>query len=62
MNPKDRAQLMRARMRRLLDDADSGLVCLTQNAELLVDLAEELREVEDEIDDVLIARAAGVPQ
>jgi hypothetical protein len=62
MNPKDRARLMRARMRRLLADADSGLVCLTQNAEFLVELAEELREVEDEIDDVLIARAAGVSQ
>jgi hypothetical protein len=56
-----RARQLRAKMRRLLDDADrGGAVCLTDNAKYLFEAAEELREVEDEIDDVLIAQAAGI--
>ncbi len=55
-----RARHLRAQMRQMLDAADSGGVCMTQNAELLVEMAKELHEVEDEIDDCLIAQAAGI--
>ena len=61
LRAKARARQLRARMRQLLDDADrGGAACLTDNAKFLFELAEELHEVEDEIDDVLLAEAAGI--
>jgi hypothetical protein len=47
---RSRARQLRVQLRELLDDADCGSMCLTQNANPLADKAEELRKVEHEID------------
>jgi hypothetical protein len=51
-----KARHLRAALRELLDDADSGRVCLTQNAKLLAEKAVELQTVEDEINTETMAR------
>jgi hypothetical protein len=43
---RSRARNLRLRLRELLDDADTGAGCLTQNAKLLATLADELLIVE----------------
>jgi hypothetical protein len=53
-----KARHLRAALRELLDDADSGGMCLTQNAELLAQKAAYLRNVEREIDHRMKLRRA----
>jgi DNA integrity scanning protein DisA with diadenylate cyclase activity len=57
---RSRARHLRMQLRELLDDADAGSMCLLRNAERLAVVAKELREVEDAIDDQMMAPAAGV--